>query len=50
MDRRFHAQPVACSVCGPEYSLLYENKVIKNIDVKVRVRLDIKNQLICIRF
>ena len=33
MDRRFHAQPVACSVCGPEYSLLYEKTEIKNIDV-----------------
>lgn len=21
LDRRFHAQPVACSVCGPEYTL-----------------------------
>lgn len=29
-DRRFHAQPVACSLCGPEYSLLYQNKVIKD--------------------
>ncbi len=29
-DRRFHAQPVACAVCGPEYSLLYENEEIKN--------------------
>ena len=29
-DRRFHAQPVACSLCGPEYSLLYQNKVIKH--------------------
>ncbi len=28
-DRRFHAQPVACSVCGPEYSLLYDKKVVK---------------------
>jgi len=28
-DRRFHAQPVACAVCGPEYSLLYENEEIK---------------------
>lgn len=33
LDRRFHAQPVACSVCGPEYSLLYENNEIKNIDI-----------------
>jgi len=29
-DRRFHAQPVACSVCGPEYSLLYDNEIINN--------------------
>jgi len=28
-DRRFHAQPVACSLCGPEYSLLYDNKIVK---------------------
>jgi len=30
-DRRFHAQPVACSVCGPEYTLHYEGKTIKGI-------------------
>ena len=29
LDRRFHAQPVACSVCGPEYSLFLNGKVIK---------------------
>lgn len=28
LDRRFHAQPVACSVCGPEYTLIYDNKNI----------------------
>ena len=30
LDRRFHAQPVACSVCGPEYSLFLNAEVIKN--------------------
>jgi len=30
-DRRFHAQPVACSVCGPEYTLHYDGKTIKGI-------------------
>lgn len=24
LDRRFHAQPVACTSCGPEYELQYE--------------------------
>lgn len=28
LDRRFHAQPVACSVCGPEYTLFYGNEKI----------------------
>ncbi len=28
-DRRFHAQPTACSVCGPEYTLLVNNEIIK---------------------
>ncbi len=30
-DRRFHAQPVACQICGPEYTLHYEHTVIKGI-------------------
>jgi hydrogenase maturation protein HypF len=29
-NRRFHAQPIACSVCGPEYSLLYDNKIVND--------------------
>jgi hydrogenase maturation protein HypF len=32
MDRRFHAQPVACSHCGPNYELIYGGKTIKGID------------------
>jgi len=30
-DRRFHAQPTACAVCGPEYTLLYNSKIVKGI-------------------
>ncbi|MBI4946911.1 MAG: carbamoyltransferase HypF [Bacteroidetes bacterium] len=30
IDRRFHAQPVACNVCGPQYELYYEKKAIKD--------------------
>jgi hydrogenase maturation protein HypF len=26
LDRRFHAQPVACSVCGPKYELIYNGE------------------------
>ncbi len=26
MDRRFHAQPVACNNCGPEYQLFHKEK------------------------
>jgi hydrogenase maturation protein HypF len=32
LDRRFHAQPVACSQCGPEYELVFKEKSIKNFD------------------
>jgi hydrogenase maturation protein HypF len=28
-DRRFHAQPTACSICGPEYTLFDGNETIK---------------------
>ncbi len=32
LDRRFHAQPVACNHCGPEYELLTPEKSIKGIN------------------
>ena len=32
LDRRFHAQPVACSQCGPEYLLKINGKSYSNID------------------
>ncbi len=32
MDRRFHAQPVACNNCGPNYSLEIGGDIIKPIE------------------
>jgi hydrogenase maturation protein HypF len=36
-DRRFHAQPTACSICGPHYQLFVNNRIIsKEIDFIIR--------------
>ena len=43
MDRRFHAQPTACSVCGPHYELLVAGKMISN---KIEPILDYISQTI----
>ncbi|MCK9612483.1 MAG: carbamoyltransferase HypF [Bacteroidales bacterium] len=32
LDRRFHAQPVACSICGPEYTLHIGNEKVNGIN------------------
>jgi len=32
LDRRFHAQPVACEICGPVYTLYYNNQKITEIN------------------
>jgi hydrogenase maturation protein HypF len=32
LDRRFHAQPVACSLCGPSYIMEGENESITGIE------------------
>jgi hydrogenase maturation protein HypF len=34
-DRRFHAQPVACSDCGPHYTLITKNHRTEGIDLIV---------------
>jgi len=31
LDRRFHAQPIACNACGPEYQYRAEGKIIYGI-------------------
>ena len=32
LDRRFHAQPVACEICGPEYTLYYNGQKVTEIN------------------
>ncbi|MCF8297484.1 MAG: carbamoyltransferase HypF [Saprospiraceae bacterium] len=32
LNRRFHAQPVACCHCGPQYSLIINDKIIDDLD------------------
>jgi hydrogenase maturation protein HypF len=32
LDRRFHAQPVACNNCGPNYELIYNGISVTGID------------------
>jgi hydrogenase maturation protein HypF len=32
LDRRFHAQPVACNVCGPIYALLENGGEVRDLD------------------
>ena len=36
LDRRFHAQPIACSVCGPEYTLYFEDKHEISLESKIK--------------
>ncbi len=37
LDRRFHAQPVACNKCGPHYQLIYEDNKFVEIDDILRI-------------
>ena len=36
LDRRFHAQPVACNHCGPTYTLHYNKEEIKDFSTILR--------------
>ena len=50
-DRRFHAQPIACDVCGPEYTLCYGNKNIHGTDDIVNHMADLidKGKIISVK-
>jgi hydrogenase maturation protein HypF len=50
-DRRFHAQPNACRICGPEYELLYQGRIIKGIEniLKTVCALIEKGQIVAIK-
>lgn len=43
LDRRFHAQPVACSVCGPQYELIYNGERISNFQEIISITQDLIN-------
>jgi len=42
-DRRFHAQPVACSLCGPHYELFVKGKLVSD---KTDIIVDVVSQCI----
>lgn len=37
LDRRFHAQPVACNNCGPHYSMHTEGRTITNLNEIIKL-------------
>jgi len=41
LDRRFHAQPVACNVCGPFYTIHCSSGQISNIDEIISIFNDL---------
>lgn len=44
LDRRFHAQPIACSQCGPHYSLHLHNTIVTNPDEIISQIADLLNK------
>jgi hydrogenase maturation protein HypF len=42
-DRRFHAQPVACNNCGPEYELIIQDNHIRGINKILKQTADLIN-------
>ena len=51
LDRRFHAQPVACSNCGPEYQLIYNGKSTGNFQdiLKITTRLIEEGKIVAMK-
>ncbi|MBU0764659.1 MAG: carbamoyltransferase HypF [Bacteroidetes bacterium] len=43
MDRRFHAQPVACSICGPHYELTDKEGKVTEINEIIRKTVAVLN-------
>ncbi|MBN2639876.1 MAG: carbamoyltransferase HypF [Bacteroidales bacterium] len=41
LDRRFHAQPVACNSCGPHYSLQYKDKLYDEVESVICLTADL---------
>ncbi len=51
LDRRFHAQPVACNHCGPVYELHIDGRVVSEFDsiIKTTARLIEKGNIIAMK-
>ena len=51
LDRRFHAQPIACNQCGPRYELIIDGKQIDNFEIIVEkvVNMLSKGQILGIK-
>ncbi len=41
LDRRFHAQPIACNSCGPEYELIHGDRNIRNLNEIIDITCDL---------
>jgi len=45
LDRRFHAQPIACNSCGPHYSMHFEDKIVDNLEeILITIKQIIKQE------
>jgi hydrogenase maturation protein HypF len=51
LDRRFHAQPVACNHCGPNYELIYGETTFSGIDkiISEASRLILSGKILAIK-
>jgi len=36
-DRRFHAQPIACNDCGPVYEMIYQERIVNDINEIINI-------------
>ncbi len=36
-DRRFHAQPIACNDCGPVYEMIYQGRIINDLNEIINI-------------
>lgn len=44
LDRRFHAQPVACNNCGPSYNLIIDNSEITDLETIIKLSAELIDQ------
>ncbi len=44
LDRRFHAQPVACNICGPVYEMIYGDMIIQALNDIILTATNLLNE------